>query len=74
MADGKLLLFRPASGSAKLVLGDAPESAVVIPSATVGIDAGFGSELPATVMLGVGRMARVDAVFAAEGIAELQLL
>lgn len=27
MADGKLLLFRPASGSAKLVLGDAPDGA-----------------------------------------------
>lgn len=73
MADGKLIFLRPASGSGRLVLGDA-HAGSVIPDAPVAIDVGFSGEGAATVHLAVGRLAAVDAGFAGEGAADLQLL
>lgn len=73
MADGKLIFLRPASGSGKLVLGDAPEGSVV-PDADLSIDAGFAGEGAANVRLVYGVPLGVDVGFAGEGAADLQLL
>lgn len=73
MADGKLIFLRPASGSGKLVLGDAPEGSVV-PDAGLSIDAGFAGEGAANVRLVYGVPLGVDVGFAGEGAADLQLL
>ncbi|WP_287804162.1 hypothetical protein [Diaphorobacter sp.] len=72
MADGKLIFLRPASGSAKLVLGDA-HAGSVIPDANLGIDAGFAGDAAADVHLAFGRPLAIDAGFAGEGAADVQL-
>ena len=104
MADSKLLLFRPASGSAKLVLGDSPDGAPPTqitglvfsrpstgsarltfgkwteggaqptPAADVFIDADFAGDAAAEVFLPYGLALDIDALFAADGGADLQLL
>lgn len=73
MADGKLVFLRPASGSAKLVLGDAHAGSIV-PDANLAIDAGFAGDAAANVRLAYGRPLAVDAGFAGEGAADVQLL
>lgn len=73
MADGKLIFLRPASGSGRLVLGDA-HAGSVIPDALVSIDACFAGEGAAAVHLAVGRLVAVDTGFAGESVAQLQLL
>lgn len=65
MADGKLIFLRPASGSGKLVLGDAHAGSVV-PDAVLGIDAGFAAEGAATLRLAAGTGVRIDAGFAGD--------
>jgi len=65
MASGKLIFLRPASGSAKLVLGDA-HAAAATPDSHIAIDADFAQDLPASVVLAVGVGLRVDAVFDAD--------
>lgn len=73
MADGKLVFLRPASGSAKLVLGDAHAGSIV-PDANLAIDAGFAGDAAANIRLAYGRPLAVDAGFAGEGAADVQLL
>jgi hypothetical protein len=73
VADGKLIFLRPASGSGKLVLGDATSGSVV-PDVEISIDVGFAGDSAADVRLACGVLLAVDAEFAAEGAADLQLL
>ena len=65
MADGKLIFLRPASGSGKLVLGDAHAGSVT-PDAAIRIDAGFAGEGAASVRLLAGVPLALDAGFAGD--------
>ncbi len=65
MADGKLIFLRPASGSGKLVLGDAHAGSVT-PDAAIRIDAGFAGDGAASVRLVAGVPLAVDAGFAGD--------
>lgn len=73
MADGKLVFLRPATGSAKLVLGDSIAPAPSIPEGHIAIDAGFSTDLPASVSLAAGVAAQINAVFADDMPASVQL-
>lgn len=60
MADGKLVFLRPASGSGKLVFGDAGGSSAT-PDASFSIDAEFAGEGAADLVLRIGVGMAIDA-------------
>lgn len=73
-ASGKLVFTRPASGSGKLVFGDAGDGAVVVPGASLAIDTEFAQDAAApSLRLRAAAPLAIDAAFAGDDEADADL-